>query len=709
MRKHELAHLEQRAESREQRAESREQRAESREHGAQASLISSGLRPVDPAAGRSGRTPSPIRSRSFATALASLLIALVGALPATAQSPKAIQAVEQSVFSLPPRPKAATPITSGTPFSFRVGPVQSPTIFTGNGSLQLEVPADATRVTVTLESQNPSIDMDLFVRYGRDNDLQNGRVVSDYSSTGSTGNEEIVITPSSSPPLRAGTYFVSIALVDTGVVARGTVTAKVEREPDGGGGDGEALSRFHVFPQIADGGGWQSIFLVTNVSQSDSRCTLQLQGLSVDRFPRVSGVSASGSTATFTLKSGGYLVYRSTNQQSLAAGYATLDCAEPVEAQVLYVAKDASGTTTGMATVFSSPPGTVFQFPVLALENRLAAAVANDTSSEASCRLVLEDPARVTQGEATFSVPAKSTVARFLDQVIALPGGSFTTGSATLSCDQQVSVIGLYVDGALFTTLPPAILSRAPDTTVVPPGGGGAAQDPDLVVEGVSVSDSSPETGDSFTLRATVRNRGDGPSVATTLRYYRSSNSTISSRDTQVGTDAVAALGAGSRSAESIRVTAPSQDGTYYYGACVASVSGESNTGNNCSSGVRVSVSDGGGGDGGGGDDFQTFRGLRIGNDGSVTLRVGGITLSTGNTGCLSGGGTFNGQRYDYHWTAWQRNSGSGWSEISGSRKTGALCGYDLSSVGSGRYRLVGDMTLAGERGRYKSENEVRK
>ena len=149
-----------------------------------------------------------------------LLLALAGALPSTAQSFKAVQEVEQSVLSLLPRPKAATPITSGNPFSFRVGPVQSPTIYTGNGSLQLEVPADATRVTVTLESENPSIDVDLFVRYGLDNDLQNGRVVSDYSSTGDTGNEEIVITPSSSPPLRAGTYFVSIALVDTGVVSR---------------------------------------------------------------------------------------------------------------------------------------------------------------------------------------------------------------------------------------------------------------------------------------------------------------------------------------------------------------------------------------------------------------------------------------------------------------------------------------------------------
>lgn len=113
--------------------------------------------------------------------------------------------------------------------------------------------------------------------------------------------------------------------------------------------------------------------------------------------------------------------------------------------------------------------------------------------------------------------------------------------------------------------------------------------------------------------------------------------------------------------------------------------------------------------EGGSGGDFETFAGLRIGNDGSVTLRVGGITLSAGRTGCISGGGTFNGRRHDYHWTAWQRDTGSGWTEVSGSRQTGRLCGYDLTSAPSGKYRLVGDMTLAGVRGMYKSENEVTK
>ena len=122
----------------------------------------------------------------------------------------------------------------------------------------------------------------------------------------------------------------------------------------------------------------------------------------------------------------------------------------------------------------------------------------------------------------------------------------------------------------------------------------GDAAAPDLVVSTPSVNNSSPRVGGSFTLRATVRNQGDARSAATTLRYYRSSNSSITSSDTRVGTDAVGALAASGTSAESISLTAPSSAGTYYYGACVGSVSGESDTTNNCSTGVRVVVGGGG-------------------------------------------------------------------------------------------------------------------
>ena len=77
------------------------------------------------------------------------------------------------------------------------------------------------------------------------------------------------------------------------------------------------------------------------------------------------------------------------------------------------------------------------------------------------------------------------------------------------------------------------------------------APPPDLVVGSPSVSNSSPVTGASFTLSATVRNQGSGPSAATTLRYYRSTDATISGTDTQVGTDAVGALAAWAQPATS--------------------------------------------------------------------------------------------------------------------------------------------------------------
>ena len=99
--------------------------------------------------------------------------------------------------------------------------------------------------------------------------------------------------------------------------------------------------------------------------------------------------------------------------------------------------------------------------------------------------------------------------------------------------------------------------------------------------------------GQEFTLNATVHNQGDEQAAATMLHYYRSNNATITSSDTEVGTDAVGALDASATSAASITLTTPtsvSAEVGIYYGACVASVSGESNTDNNCSSAVKITV-----------------------------------------------------------------------------------------------------------------------
>ena len=114
---------------------------------------------------------------------------------------------------------------------------------------------------------------------------------------------------------------------------------------------------------------------------------------------------------------------------------------------------------------------------------------------------------------------------------------------------------------------------------------------PDLVASVTSVGDAGIlYVGEPFTINAEVHNQGTGPAASTTLRYYRSTDATISTSDTRIGTDPVRSLEVSGSSPESISRNAPSSAGTYYYGVCVDPVAGESNTRNNCSGGYRTSV-----------------------------------------------------------------------------------------------------------------------
>jgi len=137
------------------------------------------------------------------------------------------------------------------------------------------------------------------------------------------------------------------------------------------------------------------------------------------------------------------------------------------------------------------------------------------------------------------------------------------------------------------------------------PAGVAAQTAPDLVVHGPLQEDSTREPGETFRILVTVQNLGTESSTATTVRFYRSTDTTITTSDTEEGTAPVGPLGHLGGSARTILLTAPSTGGTYYYGACVDVVAGELDTTNNCSSNVtRVDVSEpttGGGGDGGGG------------------------------------------------------------------------------------------------------------
>ncbi|HUQ91264.1 MAG TPA: PPC domain-containing protein [Bryobacteraceae bacterium] len=126
-----------------------------------------------------------------------------------------------------PPPSGVTLLTSGRPQGFTIDAVTGGTLLNGNRGYMINVPQGATRLEISLSTSTPNVDIDLFARFGSDTALSGGNVVADHKSEGPAGNEQIVITATGTPPLRAGTYFISLAIFTRGVQASGTLTATV--------------------------------------------------------------------------------------------------------------------------------------------------------------------------------------------------------------------------------------------------------------------------------------------------------------------------------------------------------------------------------------------------------------------------------------------------------------------------------------------------
>ena len=112
---------------------------------------------------------------------------------------------------------------------------------------------------------------------------------------------------------------------------------------------------------------------------------------------------------------------------------------------------------------------------------------------------------------------------------------------------------------------------------------------PDLSVPAIDASPRDPQPGAAFSISATVSNEGSAAAGASYARFYRSSNSTISANDTEIGSVALAALAAGGETTVSFTASAPT--GTlqsFWVGACADPVAGEVVTANNCSQGVEI-------------------------------------------------------------------------------------------------------------------------
>ena len=499
----------------------------------------------------------------------------------------------------------------------------TPTIFLGGSSFRLEVPENASRVTFTLESVDPDINVDLYVRYGEDNDIRDGRVISDYSSKGPTGNEEIIITRQSDPPLRAGTYFVSLGVRTTGVVAEGTVRAEFDAPQQTGGPT-------YYFPHLAVGQKWQTTITYINYSSQEVRCTTEF--LSDHGTPLMVSFADKGTVPSRTdvLLPGGS-VHQETNVElnaPFAPGWARATCSGPVKASLLFRLHNSEGVPIAEGGVNAAAvPATRFVTFAEQGEGKQGTGVAyaNPSATEAVVTFTAKDALGQTLASVDKTLLSNEHAAQNMAPLFAL---SSFTGSLEVTSTVPIVSLSINAEAApVFSSLPPGDLDAAPDIpgemlapadeaafndlfvgkrvrTDIPnyyldfisPGrfketegsevfsgsytyrntglntgtvtlnyddgdrctfqltftsatsGTGtfscndgtsgssswrlveilASGAPDLVIQTPSVSDSSPNAGESFTLSATVRNQGNGLSASTTLRYYRSTDATIS-------------------------------------------------------------------------------------------------------------------------------------------------------------------------------------
>lgn len=222
----------------------------------------------------------------------------------------------QSVPS--PAPLDVTAIQSDEATSISFPATTVPVLY--NDLFSVNVPAGTAKLEVKLVTSTPDADLDLYVRYAQDVNLDNvGDIIADQKSEViGTGNESITVSAESIQGLAAGTYYIAVGIFTLGETIDATVTAKVTT-PTG-----------LVAPQFVSGAGWSTSLFLTNLSNT-------AEGFEV-RFYNDSGVqrpvpfTGLGLASSFqgTLNPGETRVYETLDTGILDQGSAIIIPDNPV-------------------------------------------------------------------------------------------------------------------------------------------------------------------------------------------------------------------------------------------------------------------------------------------------------------------------------------------------------------------------------------------
>ncbi len=311
---------------------------------------------------------------------------------------------------------ANTLLTSGVPASFTLPAVDNFTLFNGNSGFRIAVPNGATSFEVRLAPTSGDADIDLYVRRGTD--VVNAGYadwVADYRSEGFTAFETITITPSSTPPLTAGTYYIALVLYSSETPTSGTVTATLS---------GVSSAAVNVTPASLDFGnvtpGQSKDLPVTVLNGTAAAVTITSAGSSNGRFtvisPSVPFPLAPGAQQAITIRfapnavgqEAGTLIILTTDATSSALNVSLQGTGAAAVVDVTPTSLDFGSVTTGQA-------------------KSLQATVRNGTSAEVTIKSISSSNAR-------FSVTSPSlpfTLSAGADRAVQITFSPLDTGLQT--------------------------------------------------------------------------------------------------------------------------------------------------------------------------------------------------------------------------------------------------------------------------------------
>ena len=121
------------------------------------------------------------------------------------------------------------PLTSGVPYS---DTIIGYGYYPPGSQFYITVPSGATQLQIDLLANPNTLDIDLWASFNVGCDPYADPAVFDYYSTGLTGVESITITASSSPPIQAGNFYITVDNWESTPVPY-TITATVSSGPAG--------------------------------------------------------------------------------------------------------------------------------------------------------------------------------------------------------------------------------------------------------------------------------------------------------------------------------------------------------------------------------------------------------------------------------------------------------------------------------------------